>query len=207
MTWQTGSPVTAYLGGAASDNGTGASFSLRADQVGDPNVGHLRRFAFVVFQHGRFRDACADGLWQRAARRDRRALQIQLERVAGKSFRFGPQERHHLDVRWEVQNLSNTPSFSGLSTTLGSTSFGRVTAARLDAHDGHHDAVQFLMRNSAAMIANHFCVALILAGELALGQSTQQSGNPPAPAAATANQPAPIAVPAPPAPADQPPPT
>jgi hypothetical protein len=46
-----------------------------------------------------------------------------------KSFRFGPQERHHLDVRWEVQNLSNTPSFSGLSATLGSSSFGRVTSA------------------------------------------------------------------------------
>lgn len=46
-----------------------------------------------------------------------------------KSFRFGPQERHHLDIRWEVQNLSNTPSFSGLSTTLGASSFGRVTSA------------------------------------------------------------------------------
>jgi len=46
-----------------------------------------------------------------------------------KSFRFGPQERHHLDVRWEVQNLSNTVSFSGLATLLGSSTFGRVTGA------------------------------------------------------------------------------
>ena len=46
-----------------------------------------------------------------------------------KSFRFGPQERHHLDIRWEIQNFSNTPNFSGLSTTLGSSSFGRVTSA------------------------------------------------------------------------------
>jgi trimeric autotransporter adhesin len=47
-----------------------------------------------------------------------------------KSFRFGPRERqHHLDVRWEVQNLTNTPSFSGISTTLGSPLFGQVTSA------------------------------------------------------------------------------
>jgi hypothetical protein len=32
-------------------------------------------------------------------------------------------------MRWEVQNLTNTPSFNGLGTTLGSTLFGRVTSA------------------------------------------------------------------------------
>jgi len=46
-----------------------------------------------------------------------------------KSFRFGPQERRRFDVRWEVQNLTNTPTFTGLGTTLGSTFFGRVTSA------------------------------------------------------------------------------
>lgn len=46
-----------------------------------------------------------------------------------KGFRFGPQERHRIDFRWEVQNLTNTPTFNGLGTTLGSTLFGRVTSA------------------------------------------------------------------------------
>jgi hypothetical protein len=32
-------------------------------------------------------------------------------------------------MRWEVQNLTNTPKFTGLGTTFGSTLFGRVTSA------------------------------------------------------------------------------
>ena len=47
----------------------------------------------------------------------------------GKSFRFGPQERHRVDIRWEVQNLTNTGNFNGLDATFGSTLFGRVTSA------------------------------------------------------------------------------
>jgi len=46
-----------------------------------------------------------------------------------KSFRFGPQERHRVDIRGEVQNLTNTPSFNGLAATLGSSLFGRITSA------------------------------------------------------------------------------
>ena len=39
VTWQTGTPFTALLGGSASDNGTGANYSLRAEQDGNPNIG------------------------------------------------------------------------------------------------------------------------------------------------------------------------
>ena len=39
FTWQTGTPFTALLGGVASDNGTGANFSLRPNIVGNPNQG------------------------------------------------------------------------------------------------------------------------------------------------------------------------
>jgi hypothetical protein len=47
-----------------------------------------------------------------------------------KSFRYGPRERQRsVTVRWEVQNLTNTPSYTGISTTLGSPLFGQVNAA------------------------------------------------------------------------------
>lgn len=129
VTWQTGTPSTAYLGGTASDNGTGASFSLRADQTGDPNMGicggsSLAFFNAAAFaappttQYGNERRGAIEG-----------PCKFSWNMSLAKSFRFGPQERHHLDARWEVQNLTNTPSFSGLSTLLGSSSFGRVTSA------------------------------------------------------------------------------
>jgi hypothetical protein len=32
-------------------------------------------------------------------------------------------------VRWEVQNLTNHPNFSGISTVVNSDTYGRVTSA------------------------------------------------------------------------------
>ena len=129
VTWRTGTPFTALLGGTASDNGTGASFSLRANQAGDPNLGicggtALGYFNTTVFaqpaptQYGDERRGSIDG-----------PCSFNWNVSLAKAFRFGPQERHRIDIRWEVQNLTNTPSFNGLGTTLGSTLFGRVTSA------------------------------------------------------------------------------
>jgi VWFA-related protein len=61
------------------------------------------------------------------------------------------------------------------------------------------------MKNSAFIFAI-FSFALIGAAGPIRGQSQQQTGGAPAPAAANASQPGPVAVPAPPSPADQPPP-
>lgn len=129
VTWRTGTPFTALLGGTGSDNGTGASFSLRANQTGDPNAeicggSPLGYFNTTVFtQPG----ATQYGDEQRGSIEGPCSLNWNVS--LAKAFRFGPQERHRLDIRWEVQNLTNTPSFNGLGTTLGSTLFGRVTSA------------------------------------------------------------------------------
>ncbi len=129
VTWQTGTPATAYLGGTASDNGTGASFSLRADQIGDPNVGICGGSPLAYFNTAAFATPAATSYGNERRGAIEGPCKFNWNASLAKSFRFGPQERHHLDIRWEVQNLSNTPSFSGLSTTLGSSSFGRVTSA------------------------------------------------------------------------------
>jgi carboxypeptidase family protein len=129
VTWQTGTPVTAYLGGLASDNGTGASFSLRADQVGNPNQGICGDSPLAFFNTAAFATPAPTVYGNEHRGAIEGPCKFSWNASLAKSFRFGPQERHHLDIRWEVQNLSNTPSFSGLSTALGSSSFGRVTSA------------------------------------------------------------------------------
>jgi hypothetical protein len=129
VTWQTGTPVTAYLGGTASDNGTGASFSLRADQIGNPNVGICGGAPLNFFNTAAFTTPAPNTYGNEHRGSIEGPCKLNWNASLAKSFRFGPQERHHFDVRWEVQNLSNTPSFSGLSATLGSSSFGRVTGA------------------------------------------------------------------------------
>jgi trimeric autotransporter adhesin len=131
VTWNTGTPFTAYLGGGASNNtGTGANFSERADQVGDPNVGicggsaldFFNAGAFVVPPTGTYGDS------RRGAIEGPCSFSWNVS--LAKSFRFGPRERQHsVMARWEVQNLTNTPTFTGLATTVGSSLFGQVTSA------------------------------------------------------------------------------
>ena len=129
VTWQTGSPYTAYLGGTAADNGTGASFSLRAEQTGDPSVGICGGTSAGFFNTAAFTTPPPTQYGNESRGAIEGPCKFSWNASLAKSFRFGPQERHHLDIRWEVQNFSNAPNFSGLSTTLGSSSFGRVTSA------------------------------------------------------------------------------
>ncbi len=129
FTWQTGTPYTVLVGGAATDNGTGANFSLRADQVGDPNAGicggsqaqFFNTSAFVTptaFAYGDEHRGAVEG-----------PCTISWNMSLAKTFRFGPEQRHRIDARWEVQNLTNTVNYSGVGTSLGSRYFGQVTSA------------------------------------------------------------------------------
>jgi hypothetical protein len=130
LTWQTGLPLTALLGGTASDNGTGTNFSLRAEQVGNPNLGICGGSTSAFFnvsaftipppgQYGNEHRGAIEGpcsfSWNMSLR---------------KSFRFGQTERgRRLDAGWEVQNLTNTPHYAGIATTVSSQLLGQVTSA------------------------------------------------------------------------------
>ena len=129
VTWQTGTPVTAYLGGTASDNGTGASFSLRPDQIASPDLGICGGSPLAFFNTAAFATPAAGTYGDERRGAIEGPCKFNWNASLAKSFRFGPRERHHLDIRWEVQNLTNTHAFSGISATLGSSSFGRVTSA------------------------------------------------------------------------------
>jgi trimeric autotransporter adhesin len=131
ITWNTGTPFTAYLGGGASNNtGTGANFSERAEQVGDPNVGLCGGSALDFFNARAFAVPPSGTYGNQRRGSIEGPCSFSWNVSLAKSFRFGPRERQHsVMARWEVQNLSNTPTFTGLATTVGSSLFGQVTSA------------------------------------------------------------------------------
>jgi hypothetical protein len=130
ITWHTGTPLTAYLGGSAANNsGTGSNFSERANQIGNPNfaicggspLGFFNTAAFATPAAGEYGDEHRGAI--------EGPCQFSWNLSIAKSVRFGPEQRHTFNVSWEIQNLTNTPAFSGVGTTLGSTTFGRITGA------------------------------------------------------------------------------
>lgn len=129
VTWHTGTPFTALLGGTASDNGTGAAFSLRPDRISNPNEGICGGSSLAYFNTAAFATPATNQYGDEQRGSIEGPCSFSWNMSLAKSFRFGPQERHRIDIRGEVQNLTNTPSFNGLATTLGSTLFGRVTSA------------------------------------------------------------------------------
>jgi hypothetical protein len=131
ITAQTGTPFTARVLGTAADNtGTGANFSERADQVGDPKLSGDQRTplhffdtaAFVLPPTGRFGDAGRNTIPGPG--------NFTFNFALARRIPFGKDQRHRMDFRWEVSNLTNTPDFTGLSTVVNSTTYGRVTGVR-----------------------------------------------------------------------------
>jgi hypothetical protein len=45
-----------------------------------------------------------------------------------KSIPFGRDGLRRLDFSWNVSNLLNHPNYTGLSTVLGSSTFGQITS-------------------------------------------------------------------------------
>lgn len=129
ITWQTGLPETALLGGIASDNGTGANFSLRAEQVGNPSFGVCGGSQAAFFNTAAFTTPPAGQYGDESRGAISGPCSFSWNASLAKSFRYGPEQRHHVDVRWEIQNVANHVNFSGVSTLLGSSTFGQVTSA------------------------------------------------------------------------------
>lgn len=129
LTANSGTPYTArVLGNQADNSGTGANFSERADQVGDPCAGKhttLAAFnlaAFALPPPGRFGNAARNTICGPRF--------VNLDLSLDRSFVFGRDRQHRLDIRWETHNLTNTPNFSGLNTIVNAASYGRVTGTR-----------------------------------------------------------------------------
>jgi hypothetical protein len=127
----TGTPFTALLKGSAADNtGTGSNFSTRPDQIGNPNLPSDQRTLLHFFNTAAF--ALPPALQYGDAGRNTitgpGTFLIDFSLI--KKFRFGEGGRVHTDVRWDVQNLTNTPNFVGLHAFVASDLFGRVRSAK-----------------------------------------------------------------------------
>ncbi|MGH9734079.1 MAG: hypothetical protein ACRD8A_05775, partial [Candidatus Acidiferrales bacterium] len=142
VSWHTGTPFTAYLGGGAANNsGTGANFSERAEQIADPNAGICGGSALNFFNTGAFLVPAAGTYGNERRGAIEGPCSVSWNASLAKSFRFGPRERQRsITARWEVQNLTNSPSFTGISTTLGSPLFGQINAA------GSMRSMDFMLR-------------------------------------------------------------
>jgi trimeric autotransporter adhesin len=151
VTWQTGTPFTVTLGGVASDNGTGTNFSLRPNMTGDPNLGICGGTRTQFFNTGVFSLPLNSASELTYGDEPRGAVEgpctFNWNTMLAKTIRFGPERRRTVNLEWQVQNLTNTPSFTGIgtlmpcfstasgiscSTSAGSNThsfFGRVTSA------------------------------------------------------------------------------
>ena len=142
ITWQTGNPFTVLLGGnAANNSGTGSNFSERADLCrldgdcegasGNPNFGICGGSSLSFFNTAAFAVPApgAFGNERRGSVEGPCSFSWNFSLAKGILFGGTRERQHRVEMRWEVQNLTNTPKFTGLGTTFGSTLFGRVTSA------------------------------------------------------------------------------
>jgi hypothetical protein len=122
FTWQTGTPFTALLGGVASDNGTGVNFSLRPNIVGDPNLGICGGSPAAFFNTKAFALPTDSSGNLTYGDEDRGSIEgpctFNWNAGLSKSFRFGPEQRHVMNIEWQVTNLTNTANYTGIGTTL-----------------------------------------------------------------------------------------
>ncbi len=126
ITAQTGTPFTATVTGAANNTGGGGVFATRPDQICNPNLSASQRSPLLFFNTACF-VAPPAGQFGNAPRNSIEGPgQFTWNAQMAKWFPFGKDNNHRVDVRWEITNVTNTPSFVGLSTVVGSSTFGRV---------------------------------------------------------------------------------
>jgi len=127
---QTGTPYTAQvLGTSASNTGGGGVFASRADEICNPNLPASQRTpldffntaCFVVPPAGQFGNAARNTIAGPGM--------FTWNAQFAKTIPFGKDHEHRVDLRWEINNLTNTPNLTGLSTVVNSTTFGRVMGA------------------------------------------------------------------------------
>ncbi len=155
FTWQTGTPFTALLGGVASDNGTGANFSLRPNIVGNPNLGICGGSPYAFFNPKAFALPTDSSGNITYGDEDRGSIEgpctFNWNLGLSKSFRFGPEQRHVMNIEWQVQNLTNTPNYTGIGTSLPCAPVGRHgTAAAASAGVGPTGQPSFFGRVTSA---------------------------------------------------------
>jgi trimeric autotransporter adhesin len=127
--YNSGNHLTPYIT-AQNTNGVGPLFSQRPDQIGDPNLpagqrtnGHFFNVsAFALPPIGSFGNAARGSIVGPQS--------LALNAALGRRMHFGPDGRYQFEIRWEVQNVTNTANFSNVVTVIDAEDAGVVTGAK-----------------------------------------------------------------------------
>jgi Carboxypeptidase regulatory-like domain/TonB dependent receptor-like, beta-barrel len=127
----TGTPLMPrILGNVSNNSGTGSNASERPDATGTAvslprdqrtTARYFNTLAFAIPAPGTFGNAARYSI----AGPGTNLLSLAVR----KNFRLSDNGRR-LEFRWQVSNVLNHPSFSGVGTVINALSFGRVTGAR-----------------------------------------------------------------------------
>ncbi len=124
ITLGSSTPFTAKVAGTSSDAGrSGVVGSARADATGESvtaGSGFFNTAAFSVPAPGTFGNAARNTIPG--------PRQFSVNMSLGRSFSL-PGERRNVEFRAEAQNVFNNVNYTGLSTTVNSSEYGRATSA------------------------------------------------------------------------------
>jgi trimeric autotransporter adhesin len=123
---RSGQPFTARVFDSACQILPGV-YSERADEIADPSLPSDLRTVQQFFNTAAF-VVPAGGCTGDAARNTIRGPgSFTMSMALAKDLRLDRDGQRRMNIRWEANNLTNTPSFTGLSTVVNSATFGRVT--------------------------------------------------------------------------------
>ena len=125
---RSGQPFTARVFDSACQILPGV-YSERADHIGDAPLPSDLRTVQQFFNTAAFA-VPGSGCTGSAARNTITGPgSFTMSMALAKDLRLDRDGQRRMNIRWEVNNLTNTPNFTGLSTVVNSATFGRVTGA------------------------------------------------------------------------------
>ncbi|MBZ5641252.1 MAG: TonB-dependent receptor [Acidobacteriia bacterium] len=127
--YNTGSHLTPYIS-ASFTNSVGPLLSQRPDRIGDPNLPSGQQTTTQFFNVKAFQ-LPATGTFGNAARGtivgpSTFNVNLALER----RMHFGPDGKYTFQLRWETQNLTNSPNFSNVITVVDAVDAGLLTGPK-----------------------------------------------------------------------------
>jgi hypothetical protein len=125
---RSGTPFTARVFDSACQILPGV-YSQRADQISDPFLPADQRTPQQYFNTAAFAVPAGDCIGSAARTTITGPGSFLMNLEVAKNIRLGRDGQRRMEIRWEVDNLTNTPNFTGLSTVVNSATFGRVTGA------------------------------------------------------------------------------
>lgn len=125
---QTGTPYTARVSDPSCEILPG-DFSERANQAGDSALPASERTLVDWFNTAAFTVPTGTCIGDAARNTIIGPGGFTTNFSVNRGIQYGRDGLRRVDLAWNVTNLTNTPSFSGLSTVVGSSTFGRVLSA------------------------------------------------------------------------------